>query len=416
METKKTTFEEVTTNTAAYLEKMGYSESRVSQYHAAWNHLKVFMSEHAEVYFTASVAEKFIYDMIGDGSFNDFKPWEKQIVACVNTLTEFMETNSLKFRRSKIFRELNGPVGFTMQKYISHRKEYGIALATGDEYRYHLSQFITYLNANSIVLVEEINKYIIINYANSMGFASPNTRHRNLSVLKGYLRFLYENSLTETDLSRTVPKCKQVRQPKLPSIYSMAEVEKLISAIDRSSPKGKRDYAMILVTTRLGLRATDVCDLRFNSLQWEQNLIVLKQNKTGEMIELPLLAEIGEAIIDYLKYGRPESELPYVFLHVIPPYDRLNRSTLHSIVCKYMRLAGIKFEGTRKHGPHALRHSLAGILLEKKTPVSVISEVLGHRSTESTRFYLRIDINTLRQCALEVPPISTSFYNGRTSS
>lgn len=76
----------------------------------------------------------------------------------------------------------------------------------------------------------------------------------------------------------------------------------------------------------------------------------------------------------------------------------------------YLRRAGIHFEKTRKHGPHALRHSLAGILLEKKTPLPVISEVLGHKNTESTRYYLRIDMNSLRQCALEVPPVARSFY------
>lgn len=415
MEQCQTTLEQVAAETAAYLKKMGYSESRMNQYYAAWNHLKTFMSEHGELYFTASVAEAFIYDMIGDGSFNDLKPWKKQIATCINTLTEYMETKSVKFRRCKMFRKLNGPIGLTMLEYIRHRKGYGISTATEDDYRYQLGQFVVYLDVKNIVSVTEINKGIIIDYANSTGFASPNTRHRNLSVLKGYLHFLYENNLIKTDLSRTVPKCKRVRQPKLPSTYTKDEVERLIGAIDRSSPKGKRDYAMILITAKLGLRATDVCDLKFNSILWERNLIVLNQNKTGEMIELPLLAEIGEAIIDYLKYGRPQSELPYVFLHVTSPYDRLNRSTLHSIICFYMRLAGIKFEGNRKHGPHALRHSLAGILLEKKTPVPVISEVLGHRSAESTRYYLRIDIDTLRQCALDVPSVSTSFYGRRSA-
>ena len=189
-------------------------------------------------------------------------------------------------------------------------------------------------------------------------------------------------------------------------------MEALIASIDRSSPKGKRDYAMILITARLGLRATDVCCLTFENILWEHSLIVLKQQKTGEVIELPLLQEIGEAIIDYLKYGRSKSELPYIFLQVNCPYDRLYRSTLHSIVCFYLRRAGIKYEREKKHGPHALRHSLAGILLEKKTPVPIISEVLGHRSTESTRHYLRIDMNSLRECALEVPPVSPTFYEG----
>jgi len=416
MEENRVIIDQLATETARYLKKMGYSESRIKQYHAAWNHLKVFMVECGETYYTAYVGESFIYGMIGNGTYDNLSQWEKQIISCVNVLTEYLETRTVKFRRCKIFRELNGPIGITMLEYIRYRKGYGISNATEDDYKYHLGQFIIYISENGISLVDEISKTLIIDYANNMGFASHNTRHRNLSVLKGYLRFLYDNGYTESDLSRTVPKCRRIKQPKLPSTYTRDEVEKLLGAIDRSSPKGKRDYVMTLITARLGLRASDVCNLRFSNLLWERNLIVLRQNKTGEMIEFPLLTEIGEAVIDYLKYGRPESELPYLFLHVIPPYDRLNRSTLHSIICLYMRLAGIKFEGDRKHGPHALRHSLAGILLEKKTPIPVISEVLGHRSTESTRCYLRIDIGTLRQCALDVPLISTSFYRRRAGS
>jgi len=181
-------------------------------------------------------------------------------------------------------------------------------------------------------------------------------------------------------------------------------------AVDRSSPKGKRDYAILLLAARLGLRTSDVCGLKFREIDWEHNRISIIQEKTGEPLDLPLLPEVGEAVIDYIKYGRPVSVLPYIFLNVNSPYDRLNRSTLHSIVCQYMRRAGITFEKERHHGPHALRHSLAALLLEKKTPLPVISEVLGHRNTESTRYYLRIDINSMKQCMLDVPSVDPHFY------
>jgi len=300
-----------------------------------------------------------------------------------------------------------------MLSYIAYKKSYGIARDTEEDYKYHFEYFLNYMNDIGITELNSINQQFLLNYANQLGFCTPYIRHRNLSIIKGYLRYLYDQGQTEVDCSRMIPKDKYVKQPKLPSTYSKDEVNSLISVIDRSSPKGKRDFAMVLITARLGLRASDVCDLTFENIQWEKSLIILIQQKTKKRIELPLLSEIGEAIIDYLKYGRPESKLPYIFLHVTSPYDRLNRSTLHSIVCLYLRKAGIKFKEKRKHGPHALRHSLAGILLEKKTPIPVISEVLGHKNTESTRYYLRIDINSLRQCVLEVPPVNTSFYERR---
>ena len=128
-----------------------------------------------------------------------------------------------------------------------------------------------------------------MNYANQLAFCTPYVRHRNLSIIKGYLRYLYDQGLTEQDCSRMVPKGKYVKQPKIPSTYTKEEVRALINSIERSSPKGKRDYAMVLITARLGLRATDVCCLTFENIRWEQSLIVIKQQKTGERIDLPLL-------------------------------------------------------------------------------------------------------------------------------
>jgi site-specific recombinase XerD len=276
-----------------------------------------------------------------------------------------------------------------MQDYIAYKKSYGISRDTIEGYKHCLQHFLGYLDDNGIHDVRSINQQFLISYGNQLGFCTPYVRHRSLSVIKGFLRYLYDRGLTEQDGSRMVPRDKYTKQPKLPSTYTRDEVEALIASIERSSPKGKRDYAMVLTTARLGLRATDVCCLTFDNLRWEQSLIVLTPQKTGASMELPLLSEIGAALIDYLKFGRPESDLPYIFLHVNAPYDRLNRSTLHSIISLDLRRAGIHYDRERRHGPHALRHSLAGVLLAKKTPVPVISEVLGHRSTESTRFYVR---------------------------
>lgn len=283
--------------------------------------------------YNPSVCQKFIYYLMGNRSYGELTRWEKCIIMCANILTEFQETGSVKFRRTQKFRELQGPIGQTMLSYIEQKKSYGLSKETIEEYKYHLQQFLKYLNENGSKALISVNQQLLLNYINQLGLYTPYTRHRNLSVIKGYLRFLYDQGQIERDFSRTLPKDKHTKQPKLPSTYSKEEINALLTAIDRSSPKGKRDYAMVLITARLGLRATDVCNLTFGNIQWENNRILLNQQKTQITLELPLLSEIGEAIIDYLKYGRPNSELPYIFLHASTPYDRLNRSTLHSIIC-----------------------------------------------------------------------------------
>ncbi len=412
MATGEKVFQKLTDEVLAYLKRLSYSESRISQYRSAWQRLAAYMGNNNLQHYTACVGEAFIYYLIGERTYDDLDRWEKDIIQCTNVLTEYQETGAVKFRRITRFVELKGPIGETMKDFIAHKKSLGMVQETIAGHKTQLHRFLNYLHENDIFILGAINRKLIINFVDQLVFYTPYTRHLMLALLKQYFRYLYDNSKLENDYSKVIPKSNYKKQPDIPSVYSSEEIEALISAVDRGNPKGKRDYAMILLATRLGLRAKDICTMKFENLKWEKNLIVLIQNKTNQRIELPLLAEIGEAIIDYLKYGRPSSSLPYVFLHVISPYDRLNRSTLHSIVTQNLRRAGIKHLEKRKHGPHALRHSLAGVLLEKKTPLPVISEVLGHSSTESTKFYLRIDLVTLRLCTLEVPPLSADFYEG----
>ncbi len=124
-----------------------------------------------------------------------------------------------------------------------------------------------------------------------------------------------------------------------------------------------------------------------------------------------MLEDVGLAIIDYLKYARPECEsTKSIFLRLIPPTGKLEAPTLHSIVTLHMRTAGIRIENGKKHGPHALRHSLASVLLEENTPLPIISEVLGHTNTESTSVYLKIDIKQLRTCSLK--PLAFDWNRG----
>ncbi|AEJ40489.1 phage integrase family protein [Sulfobacillus acidophilus TPY] len=392
----------------------GVPQSRMSQYRSAWQRLGTFMNDRGDVNYSAMCGEAFIYHLIGSRKFENLDRWEQDIIYCTNVLTEFLETGMIKFRRGQKFYDLWGAVGQTMQAYIAEKKAFGLSSGTLTAYHKDLQHFLAYLDTHDIADVHAITATVVISYTATLGFCTPHIRHRRLSIVKGFLRYLYDRGLAAEDGSPLVPRDQYSKQPVLPSTYTRDEIAALIAAIDRSSPKGKRDYAMVLITARLGLRATDVCDLGFENLRWEDSVIILNQRKTGERIELPLLADVGAALIDYLKYGRPVSELPFIFLHVNPPYDRLNRTTLHSIVSLYLRRAGIVFEKERRHGPHALRHSLAGVLLAKKTPVPVIAAVLGHRSTESARFYLRIDLQALRQCALKVPAVPPAFYVGRS--
>ncbi|WP_158712936.1 site-specific integrase [Parabacteroides pacaensis] len=194
----------------------------------------------------------------------------------------------------------------------------------------------------------------------------------------------------------------------MPTKYTKEEVEKIRLSIDRASKKGKRDYAIFLLAARLGLRSSDIRLLKFENLDWDKNIIKLDQYRTGKYIEIPLLSDVGNAIVNYLQYGRPASESSFVFLEAIYPYATISQG-ISKIFSTIFRNSGINIEG-RKHGSHALRHSLAVRMLKENTILSVITEILRHENTNSTKYYLRIDITSLKKCALDILNVEPCFY------
>lgn len=187
---------------------------------------------------------------------------------------------------------------------------------------------------------------------------------------------------------------------------------KVESSICRRNNVGKRNYAMVLLASRLGLHASDIAGLQFGNIDWDRNVLILNMRKTGRGTELPLLTDVGNAIIEYLRYGRPKSTLQHVFLAARAPYVGTTKgcvcAAINAVICR----SGVYTIG-KHHGPHSLRHSLASAMLNDGTMLPVISETLGHKSTQTTMSYLKIDIASLLKCALPVPHVPDAFYMQR---
>ena len=240
---------------------------------------------------------------------------------------------------------------------------------------------------------------------------------KNLPTLKSVsasmrvlLRYLYQNGHTPEDYSPVVlsVRCRKV----VPSVYQTDEIEKMLVSFNQSSAVGIRNYAMVLMAVRLGIRASDICALEFKNIHWERNTIEFGTVKTGKPTVLPLPADVGNAIIRYIKDVRPSSEDHHIFLRMQAPFKKLNPASLHMIVTNAFRDAGITARPGRCHGPHALRASLATSMLEKEIPLPVISEVLSHSDTDTTKIYLKVDMHHLRKIALEVPGLTGVWMGG----
>jgi len=404
------TFQELTSDASTFLkEKLSRSNITIIHYQIYWRKIEQYMKAQQIRHFDLSVGEEFLHHKFGGRHYPQLSRNEKNYVKGVSVLCDFYKTGVIS-SLSKEETSFEGPIGQLMVGYLSHLASLRLKATTTFEYQRHLSRFLCYLNKNKVAGIQAITQAHVLNFIKGIDPRFPSLTHTALQTIRCFFKYLKEQNVLEVNLYVIIPRDNYKNQKKLPSYYSPEEIELMIAAIDRGNPNGKRNYAIVMLAARLGMRASDIAGLRFENLYWEESKIVFNQYKTGNEIELPLLPDVGNAIIDYLKYGRPKSNDTYIFLCTKSPYTRIYTSSITGVVHKALIRAGVSIEN-RKHGPHALRHSLAGILLEKGTIVPVISEVLGHKNTESTNYYLRIDLKSMRQCCLEVQLVSPSFYD-----
>ena len=409
MENGQRTFQEVTPLATNCLRtKLSRADGTLRFYNLHWRKLCRYMESQDIHFIEPAVCKRYLLQEYDNQDFETLCKRDKDTIKCISVLIEFLETGSIQ--STKEVTDFKGAIGLLMLDYLATMASKRLAKHTIDEYEQHLNRFLRFLNAHHITCISAVNQLHILNYIRQIDPRKISLAHISIRVLRCFFKYLYTNCKIETDLSSIFPKDNYKSQAKLPSTYTREEVETLISVVDRSHAVGKRDYAIILLAARLGLRASDITNLSFENISWEQNVIRLNQYKTGRPIELPLLSDVGNAIIDYLKNGRPKSDEPYVFLCARSPFNAMHSSAVTQIVTHAFAKTSINTEHKR-HGPHALRHSLAGRLLEGETILPVISEVLGHENTNSTKFYLRVDLTSLRQCVLEVPAVDSEFYS-----
>lgn len=409
MKKRNITISEVTKGATKVLrENLVRAEGTIKFYHVQWRKIEQFMESNSIKLFDAEVGRNFLLTRFGERDYSILTKTEKDLVSAVNVLIEFFETDNILSKKEQVHFE--GETGELMQAYLSYVASQRLKASTIYEKSRHLYRFQRYMETSAIPSLRAVTNNDILTFLMNVDRRFSTLQHHTIQTLRGFFSYLYKEEFIAVDLASHIPKDKFCKQPKLPSVYTEKEISDMLTSIDRSTKKGRRDFAIVLLAARLGLRSSDIGGLRFSDIHWDDCVIILNQFKTGKKLELPLLPEIGEAIIDYLKYGRPKSALQQVFLLARSPFTAIASNAIGGIVRSSYLSAGIDISN-RKAGTHTLRHSLAGILLAKGTALPVITEVLGHQNSASTRYYLRIDLASMSKCALEVPPVSENFYN-----
>jgi integrase/recombinase XerD len=226
---------------------------------------------------------------------------------------------------------------------------------------------------------------------------SVSTAQYFVSALRAFLRFCFLGGLLEADLSQAALTVTGRRSSPLPRGISRADARALLGACDRRSALGRRDYALIILLLRLGLRRCEVAALRLDDIDWRAAELLVR-GKGGRCDRLPVPADVGQAIAAYLRRGRPASDRREVFLRARPPFEPIASGTVASTVRRACRRAGIA-----EVGSHRLRHTTACEMVKAQVPLERIGQVLRHRSLQSTAIYARVDLEQLRLLAQPWP-------------
>lgn len=398
--------EHLVSDALSEIERLGYSRRSRNRYRATWEHLIEFSGRTAAGdQFSGALAARFLEEYRVSDEETDMpgQGWRRHMFWGVKVLADFAKSGRIDRGKTELEAiHLAPAMQNTLRDYEKYCKDrLHLRLSTLDRRTTELTIFLDFLHSRKARTLHDIQPLDVSEFVSWRDHLQPKTVSRIVSDVGCFLRFLTMRGILQRDLSVELPKVRVPRDAKIPSVWEQELVVRLLQAVDRSSAKGKRDYAILLLACRLGMRVGDIRTLRLDQLHWEDSTIEVQQSKTDMPLKLPLTSEVGEALIDYLKSGRPQATHREVFLKMTPPFEPFAGNNLHHIVTYWRLLAGVRFRAPQKRGMHSLRHTLATRLLEKGTPLTTIAEVLGHTSLESTLIYAKANVEALRSVALD---------------
>lgn len=278
------------------------------------------------------------------------------------------------------------------------REERGLRETSVLHYRHYLNRFAAFLARHQVGALGHVSAPTLAAFVvDSAPALSRNSRRNLCATMKVFLRYCYRERLTASDLSGAVEMPRSYRLAELPRSIGWDEVRRMLDAVDRRSPRGIRDYAILLLLVTYGLRAHEVAAMSLDDLDWSRDRLRVPERKAGHWTVYPLAGVVGEAIIAYLKEVRPNVAERRVFLRVLAPVRALRAKAIGHSVAFYLRKAGIE---VRRPGAHTLRHTCVQRLVDGDLSLKTIGDYVGHRSASSTEIYTKVATEALREVAL----------------
>ena len=292
-----------------------------------------------------------------------------------------------------------------IRQYVGYlQKQRGLSKSTVASHKYWTQRFLRFLGCREgdsclpTFQIADVDRFI----EREGTRLQCGTQQLLAGVLRSFLHFLYLSEKLTADMSYLVTSPRRYKLQSLPQVLDWGDVQKIIDSVDLSTKAGPQHYAILQLLTTYGLRAGEVAQLRLDDIDWRKETIHIAPGKTGKDLWLPLTAEVGKAILRYLKDRRSPSIYREIFILTCAPWTPLKSGNIGYVVNRHINLAGLDLP---RGGPHLLRHSFATRLVRAGASLKEIGDLLGHRDPESTHTYTKTATERLREVALEIPEI-----------
>lgn len=278
------------------------------------------------------------------------------------------------------------------------RDERGLKADTVERHAFYLNGLSAFLDRAGAASLASVSPPLLAAFLVERCVGLARTSRRDLcGTLRIFLRYCHRERLVERDLSAVVEVPRVHRLANVPRGITWEEVRDMLSCVDRRCALGRRDYAMLLLLVTYGLRGIEVAQLTLEDIDWQHERLNIPQRKAGHWSAYPLASVVGEAIIDYLKNGRPQTTDRHVFFRSMAPWRPITSAAVSSAAVRYLQRAGVR---VHRAGAHTLRHTCVQRLVDAQFSLKTIGDYVGHRSAQSTKIYTKVDVAALREVAM----------------
>jgi len=399
MTQKAVSFNELMDGVLDQLRTNGYMESTLTIYRRTYSRIRVFINRFDTDFYTPEIGAKFLAD-------TKVKKSTASAYACaIRRLNDFIE--SKPFRSHHDCPHVQAPPEFTsiLEEFLQECIDSGNKPATLQFKERTCGLFLDSLKKGGCTDLSCLDagrvSRSLLTFSNKERYA----------VIRQFLRFLADKSITETDLSGIVPHYR--RRKNLPTTYTPEEIARVEYAVDTSTDTGKRNLAIIRLATRMGLRSGDIARLKLTEIDFCNGVINITQEKTGIPFSLQMPSDVFDTLTAHVKNDTRSSVDGYVFHCMVAPYGRISTSIIRHAINDSFATAKVDTSG-KKHGPHAFRSSLASSMVNDGTPYEVVRRILGHSDPDVIKHYAKADIENLRMCSID-PPVPTGLFGSYLS-